>query len=333
MIRIAINGFGRIGRTFLRKLKYHPNLELVAINDLTDTTTLAHLLKYDSIHRQYEGTVEATEGALVINGKRIPVFAHKDPVQLPWEDLNIDVVIESTGHFTQPEKAALHLQAGARKVIISAPAKGELKTIVLGVNDHLLDGTETVISNASCTTNNAAPMIKLLDDNFTIEAAYVTTVHAYTGDQNIHDAPHKDLRRARAAAHSIIPTTTGAAKAISEVFPQLSGKVGGAGIRVPVIDGSMTDITCIIKKKASVEDINQVFKTAAEGALKGILQYTEDPIVSVDIIGNDHSCIVDAQLTSVLNDGHLVKVVGWYDNESGYSKRLAELTELICKSA
>lgn len=333
MIRIAINGFGRIGRTFLRKLKYHPDIELVAINDLTDTETLAHLLKYDSIHRAFEGTVEAKDGAMVINGKTIPVFALKDPLQLPWKDLKIDVVIESTGHFTQPEKAALHLTAGAKKVIISAPAKGELKTVVIGVNEHLLDGTEKVISNASCTTNNAAPMIKLLDEHYTIEAAYVTTVHAYTGDQNIHDAPHKDLRRARAAAHSIIPTTTGAAKAISEVFPQLKGKVGGAGIRVPVIDGSMTDITCIIKKKASVESINTMFRTASEGTMKGILAYTEDPIVSVDIIGNDHSCIVDAQLTSVLNDGHMVKVVGWYDNESGYSKRLAELTELIIQKA
>lgn len=333
MIRIAINGFGRIGRTFLRKLKYHPGIELVAINDLTDTETLAHLLKYDSIHRAFEGTVEAKEGAIIINGRTIPVFAQKDPQQLPWKELNIDVVIESTGHFTQPEKASLHLAAGAKKVIISAPAKGELKTIVIGVNENLLDGTEKVVSNASCTTNNAAPMIKLLDDHYTIEAAYVTTIHAYTGDQNIHDAPHKDLRRARAAAHSIIPTTTGAAKAISEVFPQLNGKVGGAGIRVPVIDGSMTDITCIIKKKASVESINQLFKTAAEGPMKGILEYTEDPIVSVDIIGNDHSCIVDAQLTSVLNDGHMVKVVGWYDNESGYSKRLAELTELIIQKA
>lgn len=325
MTRIAINGFGRIGRTFLRKLKFHPTLELVAINDLTDTHTLAHLLKYDSIHRQFEGTVAATEGGIFINGKKIPVYAEKDPSRLPWKSMDIDIVIESTGHFTEPEKAALHLSAGARKVIISAPAKGELKTIVLGVNDHLLDGTETVISNASCTTNNAAPMIKLLDEHFTIEAAYVTTIHAYTGDQNIHDAPHKDLRRARAAAHSIIPTTTGAAKAISEVFPRLKGKIGGAGIRVPVINGSMTDITCTIREKASVAAINSLFQDAANGTLKGILQYTEDPIVSVDIIGNDHSCILDAQLTSVLDDGHLVKVVGWYDNESGYSKRLAEL--------
>lgn len=331
MIRVAINGFGRIGRTFMRKVRMHPMIEIVAINDLTDTRTLAHLLKYDSIHRQYPDTVIAEEHAININGKSIPVYAEKDPSLLPWKKLGIDVVIESTGHFTEPAKAALHINAGARKVIISAPAKGELKTIVLGVNEGLLDGTETVLSNASCTTNNAAPMIKLLDEAYSIEAAYVTTVHAYTGDQNLHDAPHKDLRRARAAAQSIIPTTTGAAKAISEVFPHLKGKIGGAGIRVPVIDGSMTDITCIVKTKTTVEEINKLFSDSAKSKLKGILEYTEDAIVSVDIIGNDNSCIFDAQLTSVLNDGHMVKVVGWYDNESGYSKRLAELVELIAK--
>ena len=325
MIKTAINGFGRIGRTFLRKISFHPEIEIIAINDLTDTATLAHLLKYDSVHGKFQGTVEAVADGLIVNGKKIPVYAEKDPLNLPWKALGADVVIESTGHFTEPQKAALHLQAGAKNVIISAPAKGELKTIVLGVNDHLLTSEDHLISNASCTTNNAAPMIKVLDDAFTIDAAYVTTVHSYTGDQNIHDAPHKDLRRARAAAHSIIPTTTGAAKAISEVFPQLKGKVGGAGIRVPVIDGSMTDITCIVQKKTSVEEINTLFKEAAEKSLKGILEYTEDPIVSVDIIGNNHSCILDGLLTSVLNDGHLVKVVGWYDNESGYSKRLAEL--------
>ena len=329
MTRIAINGFGRIGRTFLRKLRFHPEIELVAINDLTDTHTLAHLLKYDSIHRRYEGSVEAGENLLYIDGRSIPVFAEKVPSVLPWNELGVDVVIESTGHFTAPDKASLHLQAGAGKVIISAPAKGDVKTIVLGVNEHLLDGTESILSNASCTTNNAAPMIKILDENFGIEAAYVTTVHAYTGDQNIHDAPHKDLRRARAAAHSIIPTTTGAAKAISEVFLHLKGKIGGAGIRVPVIDGSMTDITCIVKNKAEVDHINALFKQASLSNCRGIIQYTEDPIVSVDIIGNDHSCVFDAQLTSVLNDGHLVKIVGWYDNESGYAKRLAELVDLL----
>lgn len=331
MIKTAINGFGRIGRTFLRKLSFHPEIEIVAINDLTDTSTLAHLLKYDSVHGRFNGTVEAVQDGLIVNGKKITVYAEKDPTRLPWSSLGIDVVVEATGHFTEPAKAALHLQAGARKVIISAPAKGDLKTVVLGVNDHLITNEDQLLSNASCTTNNAAPMIKILDDAFTIDAAYVTTVHSYTGDQNIHDAPHKDLRRARAAAHSIIPTTTGAAKAISEVFPQLKGKVGGAGIRVPVIDGSMTDITCIVQKKTSVEEINTLFKNAASNSMKGIIEYTEDPIVSVDIIGNNHSCIFDAILTSVLNDGHLVKIVGWYDNESGYSKRLAELVARIGK--
>lgn len=331
MIRLAINGFGRIGRTVLRKLEKHPDIELVAINDLTDTKTLAHLLKYDSVHRLFNGEVKAEENAISIHGKSIPVYAEKDPALLPWKALNIDVVLESTGHFTAPEKAALHLTAGAKRVIISAPAKGDVKTIVLGVNDNLIKGDETIISNASCTTNNAAPMIEILDKAFGIEAAYISTIHAYTGDQNLHDAPHKDLRRARAAANSIIPTTTGAAKAISDVFPHLNGKIGGAGIRVPVIDGSLTDITCIVTKKASVEAINKLFLDAANGDLKGIIEYTEDPIVSNDIIGNDHSCVFDSQLTSVLNDGHMVKIVGWYDNESGYSKRLVELVERIAK--
>lgn len=329
MIKVAINGFGRIGRTFLRKLKYHPNIELVAINDLTGTRTLAHLLKYDSIHRIFEGTIQAGDGYIEINGKKTPCFSEEDPSALPWMKLGVDVVLESTGHFLTGEKARAHLHAGARKVILSAPAKDNTKTVVLGVNEHILDGTETILSNASCTTNNAAPMVKLIEDAFGIEAAYITTVHAYTGDQNLHDAPHKDLRRARAAAHSIIPTTTGAAKAISDVFPHLKGKIGGAGIRVPVIDGSMTDITCVVKKEASEESINALFRNAADGQFKGILQYTDEPIVSCDIIGNDHSCIFDSQLSSVLNNGRMVKVVGWYDNESGYSKRLAELMEKV----
>jgi glyceraldehyde 3-phosphate dehydrogenase len=333
MIRIAINGFGRIGRTLLRKLISHQNIELVAINDLTDALTLAHLLKYDSIHRRFPGEISAEDQAIRINGKSIPLFAEKDPSKLPWKSLNVDVVIESTGHFTDASKAEMHIQAGAKKVIISAPAKGDVKTIVIGVNEGTLDGKEKVVSNASCTTNNAAPMIQLLDGAYGIEAAYITTIHAYTGDQNLHDAPHKDLRRARAAAQSIIPTSTGAAKAISEVFPNLKGKIGGAGIRVPVIDGSMTDITCIVTKKTSVEEINALFKDAASKKLKGILEYTEDPIVSTDIIGNDASCIFDAQLTSVLNDGHMVKIVGWYDNESGYSARLAELIPMLLKSS
>lgn len=322
-IRVAINGFGRIGRITFRHFNNMPNVEVVGINDLTDSHTLAHLLKYDSIHRIFSAEISATDKGIVVNGKLIPVFAEKDPSALPWKDLQVDVVIESTGKFTSSEGAGLHLKAGAKKVIISAPAKDNVKTVVLGVNDHLLTGSDTIVSNASCTTNNAAPMIKILDDKWGIETAYITTVHAYTGDQNLHDSPHKDLRRARAAAVSIIPTTTGAAKAVTEVFPHLKGKIGGAGIRVPVPDGSLTDITCMLKAPAQIEEINAEFKRAAEGSLKGILQYTEDPIVSIDIVGNTHSCIYDAQLTSVL--GNMVKIVGWYDNEMGYSVRLTEL--------
>jgi glyceraldehyde 3-phosphate dehydrogenase len=327
MIKVAINGFGRIGRTVFKKLFENSNIEIVAINDLTIPSILAHLLKYDSIHKGFNAQISATENALVINSKIIPVFAEKDPTKLPWQKLNIDVVIESTGKFTKAELAESHVKAGARKVIISAPATGNLKSIVLGVNEHILDGSERVISNASCTTNNAAPMIKILDDNWGIETAHITTVHAYTGDQNLHDAPHKDLRRARAAAVSIIPTTTGAAKAITDIFPQMKGKIGGAGIRVPVINGSLTDITCLLKKETDVEKINEAFKTAAETSMKNILEYIQDPIVSVDIIGNTHSCIFDSLLTSVL--GKMVKVVGWYDNEMGYSTRLAELVERV----
>jgi len=328
-INVAINGFGRIGRTFLRKVFLDEKINIVAINDLTAPDTLAHLLKYDSIHGKFPASVEAGENYIVVNGNRIDITAEKDPSLLPWGKLNVDVVLESTGKFTKEEDAKRHIVAGAKKVIISAPATGDIKSVVMGVNENILDGSELVISNASCTTNNAAPMIALLDKNFEIEDAYVTTVHAYTGDQNIHDAPHKDLRRSRAAAHSIIPTTTGAAKAIAEVFPHLKGLIGGAGIRVPVIDGSLTDITCVVKKPATVEAINELFKHAAENELKGILEYTDEPIVSVDIIGNNHSCIFDSQLTSVL--GRMVKVVGWYDNESGYSKRLVDLIHYISK--
>lgn len=324
-IKVGINGFGRIGRIAFRKISERMNMEVVGINDLTDSTTLAHLLKYDSIHRRYDQDISAADHAIVLNGRSIPVFSEKDPSKLPWSNLDVDVVIESTGHFTNLEGASLHLKAGAKKVIISAPAKDSVKTIVLGVNDHLLEKSDSVISNASCTTNNAAPMIRVIEDNWGIESAYITTIHAYTGDQNLHDGPHKDLRRARAAACSIIPTTTGAAKAITEVFPHLKGKVGGAGIRVPVPDGSLTDITCVIHKHTTMEEINSVFKKASETYLKGILQYTEDPIVSIDIVGNPYSCIFDAQLTSII--GNMVKVVGWYDNEMGYSARLADIIE------
>ncbi len=324
-IRVAINGFGRIGRMTTRVLLKNKNVELVAINDLTDNKTLAHLFKYDSIHGRYKGVVESNESSLIIDGVPIQSFTEKDPAKLPWKSLKIDVVLECTGKFTDLAGARLHQQAGALKVVLSAPAKGEedVKTIVLGVNDADLKPEDTVVSNASCTTNNAAPMLKLLDDVWGVEKAFVTTVHSYTGDQNIHDAPHKDLRRARAAAVSIIPTTTGAAKALGEVLPHLHGKLGGAGIRVPSPDGSLTDITCVLMKEATVDEINEVFKKAAETSMKGILEYTEDPIVSVDIIGNPASCIFDSDLTSVL--GKMIKIVGWYDNEMGYSNRLAEL--------
>lgn len=322
-IKTGINGFGRIGRTVFRKMIENQNIEVVAINDLTAPATLAHLLKYDSIHRGFNGEVRSDENHIIVNGISIPVYAFKDPVQIPWGKHQAEIVIESTGKFTKADNAALHLKGGAKKVIISAPATGQIKSVVLGVNEHILDGSETVISNASCTTNNAAPMMKILKDAWGIETAYITTIHAYTGDQNLHDAPHKDLRRARAAALSIIPTTTGAAKAITDIFPDMKGRIGGAGIRVPVANGSLTDITCILNKPATSESINAAFKSAAEGSMKGIIQFTADPIVSVDIIGNPHSCIFDSLLTSVL--GNMVKVVGWYDNESGYSSRLVDL--------
>jgi glyceraldehyde 3-phosphate dehydrogenase len=327
MIKVAINGFGRIGRTAFKKLFENKNIEVVAINDLTVPSTLAHLLKYDSVHGRFKAQISSTENSLILNGKEIPVYAVKDPAALPWEKLSVDVVIESTGIFTEASKAEAHIKAGAKKVIISAPATGNLKSIVLGVNENTLDGSEKIISNASCTTNNAAPMLKILNDTWGVETAHITTIHAYTGDQNLHDAPHKDLRRARAATASIIPTTTGAAKAITDIFPEMTGKIGGAGIRVPVINGSLTDITCILKKDTDVEKINAAFKLAAETSMKGILEYTTDPIVSVDIIGNTHSCIFDSLLTAVL--GKTVKVLGWYDNEMGYSTRLAELVEKI----
>lgn len=328
MKKIAINGFGRIGRITLRALLERNKVEVVAINDLTDTITLAHLFKYDSVHRKFNGTVEAGADFLVINGKKIKVFAEKDPANLPWKELAVDFVIESTGKFTKSSEASTHLAAGAKRVIISAPASGDdVKTVVLGVNESILDGTEKIISNASCTTNCGAPMIKVLDDNWGVESCYISTVHSYTGDQRLHDAPHKDLRRARAAAVSMIPTTTGAAKAITKIFPHLEGKMGGCGFRVPVPDGSLTDITCTLKKDATVEEINAAFKKASETSMKGILEYSMEPLVSIDIVGNPHSCILDAELTSVV--GHMVKVIGWYDNEAGYSNRLADLVERL----
>ncbi len=328
-MRIAINGFGRIGRTVLKLLLEKSNIDIVAINDLTDTHTLGHLFKYDSVHRNFKGDVNSNKDHLIINNKIIKIFTEKDPVNLPWRSLNIDLVIESTGKFLTKELASKHIIAGAKRVLLSAPSPDkEIPTIVLGVNDETANWDEKIISNASCTTNNVAAMVKVLDDHWKIKEGYITTVHSMTGDQNLHDAPHRDLRRARAASASIIPTTTGAAKAITNIFPLLEGKLGGAGIRVPVLNGSLTDFTCILEKQPeSVEQINEAFKLASETTLKNILEYTEDPIVSVDILDNPHSCIFDAQLTSIV--GGMVKVVGWYDNEYGYSSRLADLADKI----
>jgi glyceraldehyde 3-phosphate dehydrogenase len=322
-IRIAINGFGRIGRVFLRNCIDNEKFSIVAINDLTDSVTLAHLLKYDSVHRAFPGTVTAEKDALVVNGKKIRVTNAKDPSTLPWKELNVDIVIESTGHFLDRKSAELHLKAGARKVILSAPAKDDdITSIVLGVNDHVLKKEDLIVSNASCTTNCAAPMFKVLEQ-FGIVEAYITTVHSYTNDQRLHDAPHKDLRRARAAAVSIIPTSTGAAKAITRIFPHLQGKVGGCGMRVPVPDGSLTDISCVVTKVPTAAEVNAAFKKASESDLKGIMQYTEDPIVGIDCVGNPHSVLFDSEFTSVV--GRMVKVIGWYDNEWGFSNRLVDL--------
>jgi glyceraldehyde 3-phosphate dehydrogenase len=309
----------------MRSLLKKEQVEVVAINDLTDVKTLAHLFKYDSVHRQFDGEVEAIGSSIAFNGKQVQVCSERNPENLPWKELNVDVVIESTGLFRTRESASGHLKAGAKQVIISAPAKDkDIPSVVLGVNDDQIDLSSEVISNASCTTNCAAPMVKVLEDAVHVESIFVSTVHSYTGDQRLHDSPHSDLRRARAAANSIIPTTTGAAKALGRIFPHLEGHLGGAGIRVPVINGSLTDLTCIVGHDISEEEVKALFKKASEsGRLKGILEYTEDPIVSCDIISNPHSCIFDADLTSVI--GRMVKVVGWYDNEAGYSNRVADL--------
>ena len=329
-IRIAINGYGRIGRNLFRLLLNHPQIEVIAINDIADTQTMAHLTKYDSIHGVLPKQVSSTNDALLIDGTPYAFFHEKDIAQLNWGALEIDVVIECTGKFKSFEDLNKHITAGAKKVLLSAPSEVDsIKTIVLGVNEHLLDGTETIVSNASCTTNNAAPMMHIINELCGIEQAYITTVHSYTTDQSLHDQPHKDLRRARGAAQSIVPTTTGAAKALSKIFPELEGKIGGCGIRVPVPDGSLTDITFNVKKAVTIEEINRAFLHASQIEFKGILDYTEDPIVSVDIIGNTHSCLFDAQLTSVIDK--MVKVVGWYDNEIGYSSRLIDMVLLLQK--
>ena len=328
-IKVGINGFGRIGRNFFRALlESDANIEIVGINDLTDTKTLAHLMKYDSILGRIGVPVEAGEGQITVNGKVIPIFAERDPGSLPWAKVGADIVIESTGFFTDAEEAGKHIAAGAKKVIISAPAKGEDITIVMGVNDGDYDPAKhNIISNASCTTNCLAPMAKAIDDAFGIERGLMTTIHAYTNDQKILDFPHSDLRRARAAALNMIPTSTGAAKAIGLVMPHLKGKLDGYAMRVPVPTGSATDLTVELKKPATKEEINAVVKAAAEGSLKGYLKYTEDPIVSTDIVTDPASCIFDAGLTNA--NGNLVKVVGWYDNEWGYSNRLIDITALV----
>ncbi|HAG16079.1 MAG TPA: type I glyceraldehyde-3-phosphate dehydrogenase [Bacteroidales bacterium] len=335
-MRIAINGFGRIGRATFRHLIQHENIEVVAINDLTDTLTLAHLLKYDSVHGSLKAKISFDDTHLIINDFSTLVLKENDPEKLPWKDLNIDVVIESTGLFASKTGAEKHLLAGAKKVILSAPAKGkgceEIPFVVLGVNNEVIEMAGNIISNASCTTNNVAPLIKILDEKWGIEKGFITTVHSYTKDQNILDGPHADLRRGRAAAENIVPTTTGAAKAVTRIFPHLINNIGGAGIRVPVPNGSLTDFTCTLLNPASVEEINAAFKNASEQELKGILEYTEDPIVSRDVIGNTHSAVFDSLLTAVLGDKNkLVKVIAWYDNEIGYSSRLVELVELFAK--
>ncbi len=323
MTKVAINGFGRIGRLAFKNLLSKPGIEVVAINDLTDVKTLAHLLKYDSVHGRFNGTVESKENAIIVNGKSIVITAEKNPSDLPWAKMGVDIVLESTGRFVDEAGAGQHITAGAKKVVISAPAKGNIPTVVLGVNDDILTGAETIVSNASCTTNCLAPIAKVLDDNFGLESGYITTIHAYTSDQRLQDAPHSDLRRARAAALSIIPTTTGAAKAVGLVLPQLKGKLDGIAMRVPTPTGSATDLVAQLKKPATIEQINAAMKAAAEGPMKGILKYTEDPIVSADIVGDPHSSVFDADMTSVM--GNTVKVLSWYDNEAGYAARVADL--------
>jgi len=330
-VKVGINGFGRIGRLAFRAAR-GKEIEIVGINDLTDAKTSAHLLKWDSIHGPYPGTVEAAENAIVVDGKKIPISAERDPAKLPWKQLGAQIVIESTGAFTDRDKAALHLQAGAERVIISAPAKGPDLTIVLGVNEKEYDPAKhKVVSNASCTTNCLAPIAKVLHDSFGLEKGWMTTIHAYTNDQVTLDFPHKDLRRARAAAVSMIPTSTGAAKAIGEVLPALKGKLDGYAMRVPTSDVSVVDLSCVLSRDATAQSINEAMKKAAEGPLKGILQYCDEPLVSIDFRGNPHSSILDAESTKVM-DGKFAKVLSWYDNEWGYSCRVVDLALLMGRS-
>ncbi len=326
-VRVAINGFGRIGRLAFRELTEKSNVEVVAINDLTDLTTLAHLLKFDSVHGKFGHEVKIENNSLFVNDKEVKVFSEPSPSKLPWGELAVDIVIECTGRFLTQKSAEQHLSAGAGKVVLSAPAKDDIKTIVLGVNEESLTKDDLIVSNASCTTNCLAPMVKVLDEAFGIEKGYISTIHAYTADQNLQDAPHKDLRRSRAAAMSIIPTTTGAASAVGKVLPSMLGKLDGIALRVPIPDGSLTDFTAVLNKDVTKEQVNKAFKNAAKNQLKGILEYSTDPLVSIDIVGNSNSCILDSQLTSA--NGNLVKIVGWYDNEFGYSTRITELSMLM----
>ena len=327
-IPVAINGFGRIGRLVFRAAVEQGGIEVKAINDLTDAKTLAHLLKYDSTHGRFAGEVEADGDNLIVNGKTIRILAERDPANLPWGELGIDFVLESTGFFTDADGARAHIAAGAKKVVISAPAKGEDITVVMGVNDDALEAGHTIISNASCTTNCLAPMAKVLHEQFGVAKGMMNTIHSYTGDQRLLDAPHSDMRRARSAALSMIPTTTGAAVAVGKVLPALNGKLDGLSVRVPTPDGSLTDFTAILEKETTVEEINAVFKAAAEGALSSILEYSEDPLVLADIVGNPHSCVFDALSTNVL-EGNMVKILGWYDNEWGYSNRCVDLLKKL----
>ncbi|OZV69161.1 type I glyceraldehyde-3-phosphate dehydrogenase [Winogradskyella aurantia] len=324
MITIAINGFGRIGRRLFRLALQHPNIQVVAINDLADTKTLSHLLKYDSIHGVLDNKVSHDDEHIIVDDDKFPLSNHSHPKTIDWSVTTPDFVVESSGKFKSKKDLDYHIQNGAKQVILSVPpTNDDIKLVVLGVNDADLEGTEPILSNASCTTNNAAPMIDIINRNFGIKQAYITTIHSYTTDQSLHDQPHKDLRRARAAGQSIVPTTTGAAKALTKIFPDLSEVIGGCGIRVPIPNGSLTDITINLKEETTIDAVNALFKKEAQTRLLGILEYTEDPIVSIDIVGNPHSCIFDAQMTSVI--GNMLKIVGWYDNETGYSSRILDL--------
>ena len=331
MAKFGINGFGRIGRNVLRAMTPAQCENVVAINDLTDTKTLAQLLKWDSVHGKFDGTIGYDAEYLIVRGHKIKILKERDPAKLPWGELGVDVVLESTGFFTDRDKAALHIQGGAKRVLISAPAKKPDATIVMGVNDSIYDASKHfIVSNASCTTNCLAPMVKVLNDTFGLESGFMSTIHSYTNDQRILDLPHEDLRRARSAAINIVPSSTGAAKAIGEVLPELNGKLQGGAFRVPTPDGSVTDFTAILSKEATVEAINAAMKAAAEGAMKGVLEYSDEPLVLQDIVGNPHSCIFDSGLTMV-NGGKFVKIVGWYDNEWGYSNRCVQMLEMLGK--